>query len=287
MNSFQKVIKYIAMGFAVLLTVGIVSAIVNTAIFASNIISGNIFNYNKEEGYMNFSENFTDVTNLDINIDAGVLIIKEGTTFVVEGMNVSDDFSATVGRDGTLKIKESKARKVLNNIFNWATWSNNNSKTRVIIYLPKDFVAESVRIESGACNIDIEALDTDKLIIDAGAGNIKGSQMKIDKLDLDGGVGNIIFSNVIFQDIDIDCGGGNLEIDGELYGNNQIDCGLGNVTLLINGNMDEYDLRIDAGIGDVRLNGDKVNNYNNRGKHARHKLDIDGGIGNIALKFLN
>lgn len=287
MNNFQKVIKYIAIGFAVLLTVVIISGFVNAAIFVSNIITGNIFKNDIEEGYMNFSETYNNVTKMDIDIDAGVLIIKEGTTFEVEGLNVSDNFSATVSKDGTLKIKERKTSHLINNIFHWTTWVNNNRKTRVIIYLPKNFVAKSVRIDTGASNIDIEALYSDKLYINAGAGNIKGTQMNVDKFELDGGTGNIEFTNVIFKDVDIDCGVGNLEIQGELYGNNQIDSGLGNVRLTIEGNMDEYDISIDSGVGDIRLNGHKVKNYNHRGNNAKHKLDIDGGVGNITLNFSN
>lgn len=134
MNTFQKVIKYAAITFAVILAVGIVSGIVGLARFAVSLFDErkDYKNY-KGENTMNFFEEFDNVDKLDIENGVGKLIVKsgDGKTVKVEGYNVSSSFKATV-RNNTLYIKEEGlAKKFLG--LEFGTYDKDSSIT---VYLP-------------------------------------------------------------------------------------------------------------------------------------------------------
>jgi len=283
MSSFQRVIKYCAMAFAIFLAVTIISGIVSVVVTVVSAVSGDsIFNNNKEK--INYEENFTDVTSLDIDINTGQLIIMSGDTFRVEAENVTKDFQTKVSDNGTLIIDESK-----NNVhffgFNFNGFNNTNSK--ITLYLPATFISKDTEINTGAGKVTIEKLDTESLLISTGAGNISGNNINAEEVKIDGGVGNTDFEEVSFKNADFNCGVGNLNIKGELLGDNTIDCGVGEVKLELTGNVDDYQLNIDSGVGTVRVNGEKIKDSYQNNNRADNSIEVDGGVGNVRIDFMN
>src|SRR5690606_124359 len=101
MNTFQRVIKYVAIGFAVFLTVVILTSIVS-------VLTGVISIFNGKEGKkIEFSKELSDshIDQLDINNNLGKIIVKTGSEFRVEATNVSERFRADAV-NGTLIIDE-------------------------------------------------------------------------------------------------------------------------------------------------------------------------------------
>ncbi|HHV12728.1 MAG TPA: DUF4097 domain-containing protein [Clostridiales bacterium] len=280
MNSFQRTIKYIAIGFAVLLAVGIVSAIVNVGLAIASAVSGSYAFHQTEN--VGFSEAFTGVSSLEVRNSTGKLWIREGDTFKVEAENVSRGFEARVTKDGTLTVSDdNRGFKFL-----WFRFNGIGSPNSTItVYLPKDFVAEDVRLETGAGNVEIEGLRTDRLVLSAGAGNIDGSNITAGKVKVDGGVGNIEFENVSFSDSDFDCGVGNLSVEGTILGKNKFDCGIGDVKLDLSGDVNAYGIKVDAGVGTIRLNGEKISDEHRYNTNAPNSIDIDGGVGNVTIEI--
>lgn len=284
MSSFQKVIKYGAITFAILLTVGIISAIASTAVSVISFFTGNFFysSNGKDIATVDEKENFTDVRSLDIDIATGNLTITEGDRFLVEADNVSEDFEMKVTKNGTLIVRERKKG------FHFL-WFNFNLKkdfnSNITLYVPTNYQLEEAAISSGAGKVSMENFRAEKLTIDAGAGNIKGNNLSSSEVNLDGGAGSVTFIDVVFEDMDLNCGVGNVEIDGVLLGNNIIDCGIGNVELEIDSHEEDYDLDIDSGLGKVRLNGKRISKDYRRDNDASSSIEIDGGIGNIDINF--
>lgn len=277
MSEFQKVIKYCAMAFAAFLAFSIITGIV-TAVFA---LAGFV-TYTPGKGVKEISKSFEAVRSLDVEHGLGTLYIKagEGDKILVEARNVNKNLIIDKSAGGKLSVK---------NEFNFWDFINGNnkigSKSEITIYVPENFEADRVKLDAGAGNINIEFLDTEKLDINAGAGNINGSKITAEQVKLDGGVGDIILAGVNFTDADIDSGVGNIEIQGSLYGKNKIDCGVGNLTLDILQKEDDFNLKLDKGLGSIHINGRKYSNLDWNDSTADNVLDINGGVGNIDINF--
>ncbi|HPU63258.1 MAG TPA: DUF4097 family beta strand repeat-containing protein, partial [Mobilitalea sp.] len=234
---------------------------------------------NMDEYKVNFSKEFTDVQKLDISNSVGKLTVKSGDRFMVEGRNVSKNFKATV-KNGTLIVEDENVVKFL-----FFTISRPNTKLSITVYVPFDFTAKEIKINSGAGEVIMEDLSTERLIIDAGVGTIFGRNITAQSVKGNGGVGDITFNDVNFSNVDFDSGVGNLKIDGILLGDSEFDFGVGDIRLNINGSREDYALRIDNGIGSIRVNGEKISSdYKDIGK-ATHTIKIDGGVGSVEIDF--
>lgn len=280
MSSFQRTIKYCAIAFAAFLAITIITGIVSAVVSIGSAVSGE-HAWNSDRKTIDFSENFTGVEGLDIDVSSGELTIKSGDTFRVEAENVPDSFEAKVSGNGTLTVNEDKDSVH----FLWFNFGGfGHLKSKITLYLPADFIADYTDINTGAGKITIEALHTQDLIVSAGAGDVYGSHVVADEVSIDGGVGNVNLTDISFRNADLNCGVGNLKIEGELLGDNKIECGVGDVDLELEGNEEDYDLNVDSGVGTVRVNDEKISGrYNN--DNADNSIDINGGIGNVRIKF--
>jgi DUF4097 and DUF4098 domain-containing protein YvlB len=276
MNEFQKVIKYLAIAFAVFLTVTIITGIASAVIAIVGVTTVN------HEEIVDYNKSFDDVRSLVVENGVGKLTIKstDSDQVTVEGTNVNESFVAEKSFSGELKIK---SKFNFWNMFNSGKDFNQNST--IIIYLPSSFEADKVEIDAGAGNVNIEGLKTDKLDINAGVGDVYGENIYADNVSLDGGVGEITLENVELNDVDIDAGVGNIEVQGKITGRSEIDAGVGNIDLDITGSPNDYELKVDKGIGDIYIDGDKYSSLKWNNITAEYSMDINGGVGNIRLDF--
>lgn len=288
MSEGQKIIKYCAIAFAILLAVGIISAIAELAFDVVEAVSGeaswneNYKDWNKKEKTIDFSQNFTNVESIDIENSAGKLVIRTGDQFRVEARNVSEHFKAKVNSNGELNISDNNKRINIP----WLHIKGFNGRNSTItLYVPAQFMAKEARIDTGAGNVSIEGLNADYLYISAGAGNIEGSGLKAEKAKVDGGVGAVNLSDVNFNSADFDCGVGNLDIDGILTGKTKVDCGVGEVDFNLKGNVDDYGLDIDAGVGSIRLNGESMKHSYQANSYTPNVIIVDGGVGNVRINI--
>lgn len=276
MNEFQKVIKYLAIAFAVFLTVTIITGIASAVITIVGVT--NI----KQEETVDFEKSFDEVRSLVIENGVGKLMIKstDSDKITVEGINVNESFVAERSLSGELRIQTKF------NFWNmFSSKKSSNKNTSVTIYLPTSFEADKVKIEAGAGNVTIEKLVTDKLDINAGVGDVYGEYLYADNVKLNGGVGEITLEYVELNDVDIDAGVGNIDIQGKITGRNDIDAGVGNIRLELNGLLKSYDLKVDKGIGDIYIDGDKYSKLDWDNNNAENSMDINGGVGNIRIDF--
>lgn len=285
MSSLQRVIKYCAIGFAILLAIGIITFMVNMVYTIVTFSSGGGIRsmgriHNSEIKTIDYDETFTGVTGLDIDNATGNLKIVEGDTFRVEGIDVFEGFKAEVNGNGTLTVSDNESGFHFFG-FNFNGFNSPNSK--ITVYVPTDFVADEVRIETGAGAVTLENLSADYLYISAGAGNIKGSSLSAEKVKFEGGVGSINLEDVTFKNTSFECGVGNVSIDGILLEENKFDCGVGEVTLKLAGNVNDYDLDIESGVGTVRVNGKKIEEQEHTNRFADNSIEVDGGVGGVRI----
>lgn len=269
MTEAQKIIKYLAIAFAIFLVFSIVSSIM----LGISII-GNIFNDND-----NITSELTtlyakkDSKILDIDITSANLTIKKGEQLKIETDNKNIKYTQD---DNIIKIKEKKS--------NWFRINNNSS---LIIYIPENYVFDGVSIDNGAGKVTINEINTDYFSLNLGAGKVE-----IDKLNvtsesiIDGGAGEVTVLNGDIKNLDLDMGVGKITLNTKMRGNNKIDGGVGEIVLNLFGTENDYQIEVDKGIGTFKIDGNSVKDNNVYG-NGLNKIDIDGGIGNIDIKFSN
>ena len=226
MTNTQRIIKYIAMAFAIFLVFSILSSIMFGIMSVTNIFSDNKTD-NLEK--INISNNSSI---LDIEVSRINVIIKRGNEFKAETNN---KYIKTRQNGNKLYITEK----------NHSIFSNDNSD--LVVYVPSDYIFDSVSIESGAGRIDIESLSCKKLYLDLGAGKVDiNNLLVLNETKIDGGAGTITIEDSSLNSLDLDMGMGKLSLTSKINGESEIDAGVGEVDLNLIGTMNDYKIKLDG-----------------------------------------
>ena len=272
MTSIQKVIKYLAIAFAIFLIVTIISSI-TAAIFAVSGILGLKQDIeqsiNSEMVTIDLENN--DIKTLDIEIAFTNLTIKTGKTLKIETDNNNINHKQ---ENQKLEIKDKNKK-----------WFGNYVEKELILYLPEDIEFEKVKIATGAGKIDIETLNAEKLFFELGAGETEIRNLNIsNKCEIDGGAGKLSILNGTVNDLDLDMGVGEVNLTSNLTGKNEINAGVGNLNMDLQGDKESYKIQADKGIGSIKIDGKEVSNGEIVG-NGEDYIEVDGGVGNIKIKF--
>jgi len=269
MSETQRIIKYIATAFAIFLIFSILSGIMYGIISISSIF-GNNENANKELENLNLTNN---TLILDIEVSNVDISIKQGDEFKAETNN---QYIKTKQKDNKLYITEEKH-----------SWFSKRDGSKLVVYVPSDYIFDSVSIENGASKIDIDSLSCKKLYMDLGAGKVTiNNILVLNKAEIDGGAGEINIENGSLNNLDLDMGIGKLSLISQITGESEIDAGIGNVNLNLLGNLNEYKIILDKGIGKCSVDGKNIKGSTYYG-NGSNVIDIDGGVGSIQVDFIN
>lgn len=273
MTPAQKVIKYIATAFAILLIASIISGIL-TGGFAILSALGLIHtNDSISENLSLISSEVTDVSSLNIDVNCTNLEIKKGDAFKVETNNSKISFEEN---NGDIKIKETNK--------NWL--NSNNIKSYVVVYIPENINIEKATIQTGAGKVNIGTLNAKNFELELGAGDVYIENVAITSdCKIDGGVGKTELKSCKISNLKANLGMGKFKFSGTLTGKGKVDSGMGAVNIKLNDNQDDYKFEINKGIGNVTLDGKNVTDgiYGN----GENYLKVDGGIGEIKIDFEN
>ena len=265
MTTFQKVIKYLAMGFAIFLAVTIIGGLLSAAGLFGGLFEGDEVSENMKT-YSVASE----VHDVDIEINAADLYIKEGEEFFVESnlkhIKVKE-------KNGLLKIEETQKL--------FSTYSG----AVLTIYIPAGTEFDKVNLTTGAGRLTIENLSAETLDFELGAGEVSISNLiATSSADVEGGAGRITISGGALKNLDMDMGVGQLNLTTSLTGDCKMDMGIGESNITVIGNKDDYKLDIQKGLGSVSVDGKDVSEYG-IGGNGTNRVEINGGIGTINVKF--
>lgn len=270
MSNWQKIIKYLAISFAIFLTFTIVSSIM----FTVGII-GNVFNDNDNIVVGELRDLYVNKESklLDIDIASTNLIIKNGPELKVETNNKYIDYT----QDGNiLEIKEKQ-----HNLFK----INNNSS--LIIYIPDAYVFDGVSIDSGAGKVTINEINTGYFSLNIGAGKVEIDKLNVtEESIIDGGAGELTISNGNITNLDLDLGVGKTTMNTKLLGSSEISAGVGEIILNLSGKEDDYKIVADKGIGTFMIADREVKDHVVYGNGV-NEIDIDGGVGSVYINFSN
>ena len=265
MTTLQKVIKYLAIAFAIFLTVSIIGGILSAVglfggLFSSDAVLEEVKTYSVT----------ADIHNLDIEINAADLYIKEGDAFSVESnlkhLKVEEN-------GGLLTIQETKK------------FTGTYTDAVLTVYVPAGTVFDNVNLTTGAGRLTIGDMSSGTLDFELGAGDVSiDSLIATKSADIEGGAGRITIAGGTLKDLDLDMGVGQLNLTSALIGNCQLDLGVGESNITLIGRKEDYKLDLEKGLGNISVDGVNVSDYGSSG-NGTNKVEINGGVGSINVRF--
>lgn len=271
MTTTQKIIKSLAIAFALFLVISIFSIIFGL----SREIISSINNDKKEsellEEYTTISNNVNNIESFKIDISNDDIEIKEGEKFEVKTNDPNVKF---YHENSKVKIKADKT-------FSWHI--SNSSRGTIIIYLPNEFNISELDLNLGAGKIDIDKIFVETLLMDLGAGTMTAKEINVyEKATINGGAGNINIYSGTINNLNLKLGAGNASIQSDLTGSNTLTTGVGKLNLGLSRNKDNYKFDINKGLGNIILNDFNVSEDTLIGD-GETKIKISGAVGNIII----
>ncbi len=248
MTTFQKIIKYIALVFAVSLTLFIVTTIFDVMLGVFEGISG-------DRKRVSDTYEYDNITSLDAELSYGKMVIRsEGSQFIV---NATDVPGLEIEQEnGELKIETSGG------IF---FFGNNDCRLEIIV--PEGTVLDDFDVETGAGECSISDISAKNFYVDTGAGECSISDVVAKNAEFDTGAGELSCKN----------------LDAEYC---KVDAGVGEVNMSFTGNSEDYSISIAKGLGDISVNGDDYSKSKHMNGNADRTVDIDMGVGEVEIEFL-
>lgn len=271
MTTTQKIIKYLAVAFALYLVISIFSIIFGL----SREIISSINNDKKEsellEEYTTISNNVNNIESFKIDISNDDIEIKEGEKFEVKTNDPNVKF---YHENSKVKIKSDKT-------LSWHL--SNSSRGTIIIYLPNEFNISELDLNLGAGKIDIDKIFVETLLMDLGAGTMTAKEINVyEKATINGGAGNINIYSGTINNLNLKLGAGNASIQSDLTGSNTLTTGVGKLNLGLSRSKDNYKFDISKGLGNIILNDFDVSEDILIGD-GETKIKISGAVGNIII----
>jgi len=276
MTTLQKVIKYLALAFAIFLTVSIVGGILSAVGLLGSLFSDDDAEWSDVIGE---TKNYTvssEISDLNIQINAADFYIKEGNSFSVESnlKNLEVD-----EKNGCLTLKDLTKIKL--------NGSNAYENAVLTIYVPVGTVFDNVNIKTGAGRFTVDSLSAATIGFELGAGDVTISKLIAEKsANIEGGAGRITISDGAIKNLDLEMGLGQLNLTSALTGDCNLDSGVGEMNVTLLGSKDDYELDIEKGIGNITVDGKNVTDFGSSGNGA-NEVDIHGGVGAINVRFNN
>ena len=271
MTTTQKIIKYLAIAFALFLVISIFSIIFGLGREIISSINSDKKDSKLLEEYTTISNNVNNIESFKIDISNDDIEIKEGEKFEVK---TNDPDVKFYHENSKVKIKTDKT-------FSWHL--SNSSRGTIIIYLPNEFNITELDLNLGAGKIDIDKIFVETLLMDLGAGTMTAKEINVyEKATINGGAGNINIYSGTINNLNLKLGAGNASIQSDLTGSNTLTTGVGKLNLGVSRSKDNYKFDISKGLGNIILNDFDVSEDILIGD-GETKIKISGAVGNIII----
>ena len=271
MTTTQKIIKYLAIAFALFLVISIFSIIFGLSREIISSINSDKKDSKLLEEYTTISNNVNNIESFKIDISNDNIEIKEGEKFEVK---TNDPDVKFYHENSIVKIKSDKT-------FSWHL--SNSSRGTIIIYLPNEFNISELDLNLGAGKIDIDKIFVETLLMDLGAGTMTAKEINVyEKATINGGAGNINIYSGTINNLNLKLGAGNASIESDLTGSNTLTTGVGKLNLGLSRSKDNYKFDINKGLGNIILNDFDVSEDILIGD-GETKIKISGAVGNIII----
>lgn len=302
MNAVQKMVKYFAILLAASLTIGMIATVVDVGLsLVGTFVSiekktpsekkedvgkqknAERDNSEKEDNSSIGEFSYSGVKSLNVKNSIYKVVIQEEENIDEVSVRLKD-----VPSSYEVVYEKDTGRLVFEDD-NWVHGlfhkKGKMSKGQVYISIPKGKRLDEVKIEMGVGAVKIFDIGVRKLDVECQIGLFNCKNVTADSAEVEGGVGSINLEDIEFTDFQLGGGVGDIEISGKLNGRIAISAGMGNVDLDINGNKNEYNYKIETGLGPVFIDGKKTGDTRFSNDSSSNLIDIEGGIGTIHIDF--
>lgn len=278
MTSFQKVIKYGAIAFAIYLSFIIIGMIIAgiTAIFGITTGFGIFENNNDTAMITKWEQEYSNISNIDVDLSICKLTIKKGNTLKVDASNVTDQFKCEA-KGNVLKIEDKKVYRFF--------WDTGDTIPEVLIYVPEKIEFKEVTIETGMNETYIEYLKADKVELEIGAGKYKIDELLAENANIETGAGEAEINKAEIGKLKLEGGVGRLALTSKILETADIDCGVGKVELKLIGKSTDYRVKTHTGLGNFMVDGQKVRDDETIG-NGNVTIKVDAGVGETTVDFI-
>lgn len=267
MTSLQKVIKYLAIAFAIYLSLSIIGGICAGLASISFLFS----NREAAAGEMQSYSIDGNISELSVKLSGAQLQIETADRFSVES---NHKYLSVNSRNGELSITETKD-----------LFAASPKGVSVILYIPEGFVFDEVTMETGAGQVKIDTLSADVLSLSLGAGEVEIQNLTANaRADIEGGAGEMTIGGGLLHNLNLDMGVGELEMKSRIEGRSRLNFGVGEAELTLLGSRDDYQIELDKGICEAKLEGEAMRDDSVYGS-GQNRIEIDSGIGEIEIDF--
>ncbi|MBQ9119572.1 MAG: DUF4097 family beta strand repeat protein [Lachnospiraceae bacterium] len=296
MDRKQKVVKYAAIVFGILLAGAIVTGIVVLALKGFGVIA------KQELKAVDYVQSFAAEEIKEIRIENydGSMRVEIGDEFKVKGKGVPETFGAECSGEALVVYytKENSWFSSFGDII------NDFSDAEIVITVPEDFVAERLSADNGSGKLVLCGLQVQELKLQNGSGSMTLEDMTASaanlrlgsgackvrglaagQLEVRGGSGRISLAEMELQGLDITTGSGELEFAGAVDGDLEVDTGSGNVTMELSNRRTEYNINVRGGSGGVWLDGEKFSDYGETYEDVENEMNLDTGSGRVVVEF--
>ena len=264
MTSAQKLIKYLALAFAVFL----VCAIALGLFEGINALLG--IEVTKDIGtkYLYSYDIPGEVNEMEINISAADLRIIEGDKLSV---NTVDEDIMCVTVCNILKIGDKKSFKVA-------------SDGAVVIEIPDVKQFERVKLSAGAGEVTVKSLVCEKLRIDLGAGDASLNELFVSgSAEINCAAGEFSVRSGEINGLDMELAVGDVSLECGLTGKSEINCGIGDINIILPEEAAFYRIKLDKGVCTATFNGKAMEDDTVYGD-GENRIEIDGAVGDISIR---
>ncbi len=158
-------------------------------------------------------------------------------------------------------------------------------ESELVIYWPSGMKLEEAYLSTGASQVRIDKLEAETVSLGLGAGRAEIGKLVATRVtNIDGGAGVLEIADGELHNLDLDMGVGRVAISAQMTGKNKIDAGLGRLEVNLKGNTEDYSVKINKGLGAVRINGQNIGDGEVYG-NGEAMVEIDGGVGSIEVEI--
>lgn len=163
-----------------------------------------------------------------------------------------------------------------------------DSKSTVILYLPKDYEFDKVEIDMGAGELEFDSLNAREASLEVGAGRIALDSVKVQELKADVGAGQIELKDMAVGTLDVEVGMGEFAAWGAVSGDGKVECSMGNVEIELDGRKEDFNYRLEGAMGSIQLGQESLGGFAQEksiDNGAAKSMRIECSMGNITLRF--
>lgn len=105
----------------------------------------------------------------------------------------------------------------------------------------------------------------------------------LSKIKIESAVGNVSIKDIVVNELDVDCNVGNVDLKKVDVEKLWVNADVGNVDISVEDDLDDYNVEISSGVGNVKFDGKKVKSSFSQKVDGDKTISIEADCGNIKV----